>query len=54
MIIRIITQIIKKSINNNIFYNIIDIINLKKIWEKLYTVYSQISQKIIYFIFKGF
>lgn len=50
MAIRIATQIIKESISNNIFNNIIDIIDFRKMWEKLYTTCSQIGQKIIYSI----
>lgn len=39
MAIEIATRIIKKGVNNNIFNNIINIIDLLKMWEKLHMVY---------------
>lgn len=48
--IKTVIKIIKKDINNNIFNNIIDITDLKKRWDKLYYVYSQVGQKVVYSI----
>lgn len=39
MAIEIATRVIKKGVSNNIFNNIINIIDLLKMWEKLHMVY---------------
>ena len=52
MTIRIVTQIIKERVNNDIFNNIINILDPKKIQEKLCTKCFQVRQRIIYFIFQ--
>ena len=49
--IRTATQTIKKRVNNDIFNNIIDITDPKKMWEKLYAAYSQFGQEVVYSIF---
>lgn len=43
-------QIIIKAASNNILNNIIDVTNFKRIWEEFYTAYSQLGQKVVYFI----
>lgn len=48
------TEIIKKSIGNDIFNNIINFSNLKELWEKLYSTYSQVGQKIVQSILHEF
>lgn len=52
MAIKTATQIIKKSVSDNIFNNIIDIIDFKEMWEKFCPTCSQVSQSIIYSIFQ--
>lgn len=37
------TKIIKEGVSNNIFNNIIDMIDSQEIWEKLQTAYSQVE-----------
>lgn len=51
MVIDIATQIIKENVSNDIFKNIIDIIDLQGIWEKLGLACSQVGQKVVYSIF---
>lgn len=48
------TQIIKKSISNNIFYSIIYLTNSKNIREKLGAIYAQVNYGIVYSILKKF
>lgn len=50
MAIRTAIRIIKESVSNDIFNNLIDITNLKEMWEKLYSAYSQVSQGVVYLI----
>ena len=48
MVMGIAIQIIKESISNDIFNNIINITNLKKMWEKLHISCFQVGQAVIY------
>lgn len=50
MAIEIATWIIKEGVNDNIFNNIINITDPKKMWEKLRVIYLQVGQDVIYFI----
>ena len=43
-------QIIKECVNNDIFNNIINITNVKKIWEKLRISCFQVGQAVVYSI----
>ena len=43
MIIRIVIYIVKEGINNNIFINIIEVINPEEIWEKLQTLWFKVG-----------
>ena len=44
------TRIIKEGISDNIFNNIIDITDLKEMWEKLRAACSQVGQRVVYSI----
>lgn len=48
MVIGIAQQIIKKGISNQIAFNIMDLKDFKKMWNKLKSIYIQIGQEIIY------
>lgn len=50
MTIRTATKIIKKDISDNIFNNIINVTNLKEMWEKFCSMCFQVSQEIVYLI----
>lgn len=50
MAIGITTQIIKEGVSNDIFNNIIDIIDPQEMWEKLRTACSQVGQGFVYSI----
>lgn len=43
-------KIVLKGIKNQIAFNIIDLEDLKKMWDKLENIYSKIGQKIVYLI----
>ena len=43
MIIKSTTQIIREGLSHDILNNIIDITDLKGMWEKLQIVYSQVA-----------
>lgn len=44
------TRIIKESVHNDIFKNIINVTDLREIWQKLQIACSQIGQKVVYLI----
>ena len=50
MAIGTVTRIIKESVSDDIFNNIIEITDPRKMWEKLQIVCLQISQDIVYSI----
>ena len=50
MMVRIARQIILKSVNDQIAFNIIDFEDLKVIWEKLTNIYSKIGHGVVYLI----
>lgn len=50
MTIKIARQIILKSINNQIAFYIMDLENLKEIWNKLISISSKIGQGVVYSI----
>lgn len=50
MAINIIQHIIRKNVSNQIIFNIIDLEDLKNMWDKLKSIYINISQGIIYSI----
>lgn len=51
MVMGIAWQIILKSINDQIAFNIMDLKDLKKMWEKLTNICSGIDQDMVYLIF---
>lgn len=50
MTIGMIIQIIKEGVSDDIFNNIIDIMDPKEIWKKLWVACLQVSQDVIYSI----
>lgn len=52
MVIRIVTEIILKNVNDDLFNNIIAKDNLEVMWEKLKTIYFQVRPTIVYSILK--
>lgn len=50
MAVGIIQQIIKKGVSNQITFNIMDLKDFKKIWNKLKSVYTKVIQGVVYLI----
>lgn len=44
-------QIIRESVRDQIPFNIIDLKDSKKMWDKLKSICNKIDQEVVYFIF---
>lgn len=43
-------KIIREGVNNQIAFNIVDLKNLKEMWDKLNSIYTEVSQRVVYLI----
>lgn len=50
IVVDITQQIIREDVSNQITFNIIDIKDLKQIWDKLKSIYTEVGQRIVYLI----
>lgn len=54
MAVDIVEKIIRKGVSNQIAFNIIYLKDSKEMWDKLKSIYTEVCQGIVYFIFQEF